>query len=200
MVKLPSFGIEKPLPISINSPQLEGINTSGEYVSQLKLDEHRAFYIIENNLLTVLGWRGNVLHTEKTELPNMMLDGGILKTKTFKSRPIFYVFDFLLDGEGQRNRLSYIERYDLLKSKLVDVPNFFIPDNLDIGVIQEFRNLEKKKSIMVERFAELSGSSIQTIYEITEGFVIKKKDGKLLYRPADKSYGPNQLKLKLAGR
>lgn len=200
MAKLPSFGIEKPLPISINSPQLQGINASGEYVSQLKLDEHRAFYIIENNLLTVLGWRGNVLHTEKTGLPDMTLDGGILKTKTFKSRPIFYVFDYLLDGDKQRNRLTYIERYDLLKSKLVDVPNFFVPDNLDIGVIQEFRNLEKKQSLMVERFAELSGSSVQTIYEITEGFVIKKKDGKLLYRPADKSHGPNQLKLKLAGR
>ena len=200
MVKLPSFGIEKPLPISINSPQLEGINTSGEYVSQLKLDEHRAFYFIKNNLLTVLGWRGNVLHTEKTDLPNMVLDGGILKTKTFKSRPIFYVFDYLLDGEDQRNRFTYIDRYNLLRSKLVDCPNFFIPDNLDIGVVQEFRNLEQKKSRMVDRFAELSGSSVQTIYEITEGFVIKKKDGKLLYRTADKSYGPNQLKLKLAGR
>lgn len=200
MAKLPPFGIEKPLPISINSPQLEGISTSGEYVSQLKLDEHRAFYIIENHVLTVLGWRGNVLHTEKTDLPDMTLDGGILKTKTFKARPIFYVFDYLLDGKGQRNRLTYIERYSLLKSVLIDAPNFFIPDNLDIGVIQEFRNLEQKKSKMVERFAEISGSSVQTIYEITEGFVIKKKDGKLLYRPADKSYGPNQLKLKIAGK
>lgn len=200
MVKLPSFGIEKPLPISINSPQLESINTSGEYVTQLKLDEHRAFYIIKNSVLTVIGWRGNILHTEETELPNMTLDGGILKTKTFKTRPIFYVFDYLLDGKDQRNSLTYIERYNLVKSKLEGVPNFFIPDNLDIGVVQEFRNLEKKQSKMVERFAELSGSSIQTIYEITEGFVLKRKEGKLLYRPADKSYGPNQLKLKLAGR
>jgi hypothetical protein len=200
MVKLPSFGIEKPLPISINSTQLGGINTSGEYVSQLKLDEHRAFYFIRNNHLTVLGWRGNILHTEKTGLPDMVLDGGILKTKTFKSRPIFYVFDYLLDGKDQKNGLTYIERYNLLKSVVVDAPHFFIPDNLDIGVIQEFRNLEQKKSKMVERFAEQSCSSLQTIYEITEGFVIKKKDGKLLYRSADKSYGPNQLKLKLLGR
>lgn len=204
MAKLPSFGIEKPLQISIVSPQLQEINTSGEYVAQLKLDEHRSFYIFENNTLTVMGWRGNIFHTidynGKAEFPDMVLDGGILRTKTFRQQPVFYVFDLLL-FEGQKNTMTYMERYNKVVELVGGVDRFVIPRNLDIGVIQEFKNLQAKKSTMVKQIVkEYKGLfDEKTIYEITEGFVLKKKDSKLSYRASDKSYNANQLKLKLKG-
>lgn len=194
---MPKFSIEKPLGISINSPLVDDMSKSG-YIAQLKIDEYRSFFIIERNMLTVLGWRGNVHHTETLGrvYDNMVLDGGIIKTKTFLKRPLYYVFDILLE-DGTKMREGYIDRYNKL-CNLGLSPAFSIPENTT-NIRSEYNLILNKKSTLVDNFAQRAEVSINTAYEACEGLVIKKVDGLLKY-PNNVYHGPNQLKLKLPGR
>jgi hypothetical protein len=198
LVSAPKFSIEKPLVISSNADILNTLDGTDEYKWQLKIDEHRSFFIFNGKSLTVLGWRGNVHHTAILDkaMPSMILDGGIIKTKTFKQRPLYYVFDTLM-MRGKKVRKTYIERYDTLGT--LELPKqFVIPDNTS-HIKWEFEALVHKKSRMIERFAEQAGISVALAYEICEGFVGHQTNSLLKY-PRNVSYGPSQLKLKLQGR
>lgn len=197
MLNAPKFSIEKPCPISINSPLLNEIDNNGEWLSQLKIDEHRSFFIFNGKSLTVLGWRGNVHHTATLtkSYPPMVLDGGIIKTKTFKTKPLYYVFDILL-MKDKKITDTYISRYNLLQG--LDLASFVIPNNTR-DIREEYNNLLNKKSGMIDDFAKQANVSTSIAYEVCEGFVIKRCEGILKY-PMNVSHNPNQLKLKLPGR
>lgn len=190
-----NFSIEKPLPISINSQVLRDINRDNNWVSQLKIDEHRSFIVLNGCNIEVIGWRGGTTHIIK--LPsdtglNVVFDGGIIKTTIFKKKPLIYVFDVLLIDD---NRLTakYSERFDfIIKNK---ISGFTYPELIN-NPIEEFNKLKIKKSKYVERLAKELKISINEAYSIVEGFVIKNVNGVLRY-PMNKCESPNQLKLKL---
>lgn len=198
--KGPNFSIEKPLPISEDSNIVKIADNNNEYISQLKLDEHRSFFIFDDKIVTVLGWRGNVHHTIKLEesLGNFILDGGIIKTKNFKTKPLYYVFDTLVvDGKKLRN-VGYMDRYNMINGLIKGDSRFVIPENIK-GVSKEFERLKNKKSKLLKDFCTKNKIDLKTGYEICEGFVIKKVDGKLKY-PKNLHKNSNQFKLKLKGK
>lgn len=195
LVKAPNFSIEKPIQVFQGAAILNQLDGTPEYSWQLKIDEHRSYFIFNGKSLTVLGWRGNVHHTAILDvaMPSMILDGGIIKTKTFKQRPLYYVFDTLIMG-GKKVRKGYLDRYNTLGT--LELPKqFVIPENTN-HIKWEFEALAHKKSKMIERFAERAGITVALAYEICEGYVGHKSDSLLKY-PRNVSHNPNQLKLKL---
>lgn len=192
-----SFSIEKPIRITEESDLAKD---SVNYVSQLKIDEHRSFLILENGRLTVLGWRGNVHHVMQGVLCSqpynrLVFDGGIIRTLEFKKRPLLYVFDILMIDDNRVTQ-TYQERYDLLNDYRCSP--FIIPECHN-DHIKQYNDLKSKKSSAIDRFAERAGLATQRAYELCEGLVLKKLDGKLKY-PANMTHNANQLKLKLPGR
>lgn len=191
----PSFSIEKPIRITIDSPLVGDTR----YISQLKIDEHRSFLIYENNALTVLGWRGNIHHIFKEfeikGVRSAIFDGGVIRTLEFKTNPLIYAFDVLM-LEGQKLSSGYIDRYQSLSS--LGVERFIIPENIsDTG--DEYRRILGKNSLVVQRFAERAGVSNDRAYQLCEGLVLKDRSGVLRY-PASLSYNTSQFKLKLPNR
>ena len=68
----------------------------------------------------------------------MVLDGGIIKTKTFKQRPLYYIFDQLLMN-NEKVRTTYQERYNFL-TEIELTRGFNIPENTS-SVKSEYESL-----------------------------------------------------------
>lgn len=197
MLKL-NFSIEKPLPISINSELLTTLNSDPNWIAQLKIDEHRSFIIIEGKEVTVLGWRGNVHHRMQLDEPspiNLVLDGGIIKTTIFKTRPMIYVFDVLTVND-ERVHLKYKDRLDLLTKHK---PKGFVQPQTIMRPAEEFKAISVQKSKYVEQLSKELNITLKEAYAICEGLVLKNLNGVLTF-PKNKSKSTNQLKLKLPGR
>lgn len=191
-----NFSIEKPLPISRNSQLLMELDVDDNWVSQLKIDEHRSFITLNNDTIEVVGWRGGSA-VYKTKLKNdtgkkIVFDGGIIKTTIFKNKPMLYVFDVLLIN-GERTSKTYDERFDFVIKN--SVPEFTVPE-LITDPIEAFDDIKNKKSKYVERLSISLKISLKEAYSIVEGLVLKNKKGVLRY-PMNKCESPNQLKLRL---
>lgn len=190
-----NFSIEKPLPISINSSLLLNIDKDDNWVSQLKIDEHRSFIIIDNADVQILGWRGNTHHRLKLSKGierKLVLDGGIIKTTIFRNRPMIYAFDVLLIDD-KRITMNYKERFNFIINN--PIQEFTYPELIK-NPVSEFHKLKNKESTYVENLSKELRISLKEAYHFVEGFVIKNNNGILRY-PKNKCESPNQLKLKL---
>lgn len=193
-----NFSIEKPLPISINSDTLVNIDRDKNWISQLKIDEHRSFIVIDGADVQVIGWRGNTHHKLKLSKSidrKLVLDGGMIKNGSFKSKPMIYAFDVLLIDD-QRINMTYKDRFDFILQNKIE--EFTYPELIK-NPIKEYDALLKQKSKYVANLAKELNIPLKEAYRICEGFVIKNLSGVLTY-PMNKSKSPNQLKLKLPGR
>lgn len=188
-----NFSIEKP-ELAYTASFYEDF---GNYVGQLKIDEHRGFIETSKELVTYTGWRQNSSPTvfqANKHSRNFLFDGGILNTKDFKTKPLLYVFDILLI-DGERTTLTYEDRLKLLNS--LDVPDFLIkPICIYKNFDEEMSKIKTKKSSLVEEMSDKFGVNKRVMYEITEGLVIKNLDWKLSY-PRNVHHNSNQIKLKI---
>lgn len=192
------FSIEKPLPISINSDTLASIDKDNNWVSQLKINEHRSFIIIDGANVVIEGWRGNTHHKfklSKSTNMKLVLDGGMIKTTIFKAKPMVYVFDVLLIDD-KRLTINYKERFDFILKNRIE--GFTYPELIK-NPISEYNKLLNKESKYADNLAKELNISIKEVYNFIEGFVIKNNNGILTY-PKNKCESPNQLKLKLPGK
>lgn len=193
-----NFSIEKPFPISINSDTLVDLDKDKNWVSQLKIDEHRSFIIINDSDVEILGWRGNTHHklklSKSTEM-KLVLDGGIIKTTIFKNRPMIYVFDVLLIND-ERTTMTYKDRFDFIMKNRIE--EFTYPELIK-KPIKEYNAILHHNSKYVENLSKELDISLKEAYRICEGLVLKNLNGTLSY-PRLKKYSPNQLKLKLPNK
>jgi hypothetical protein len=171
------IGIEKPTLVNPGAPLLLRLNNDPGWVGQVKLNEHRSIITVGSTCL-VKGWRGNTFfgNFPLRARRNLELDGGVLRTKTFKARPVLYLFD-VLRIDGEKTSLTYAERLKLLRASVEESSQVVVVRDLTDWLTEFSTGSERE----VARIAELTGRPVSEIAAINEGLVIKNLHSKLSY-------------------
>lgn len=200
----PKFNVEKPIVIPWRSKQLLTMESSGDYVADIKLNEHRSLLTTnkagEFEFFNRQG-RKVVLpdyllpELKKLKLPPCsILDGGHLQKKATFPEMRVWLFDVLI-WKGEKTELSFKERRKLLDQVVPqNQPHIWKP--LQTGkFIHEFMRLLDKKSELIAAAAKEYGVPVELLFPEIEGFVVKNLNGKNSY-PGNVKESPSFFKLR----
>lgn len=193
----PNFSIEKPISIPWKSDQLLSMEESGEYVAELKLNEHRGFITTdENGVPTFFSYRGpepkDVPALEGVSLPPCsVFDGGHLFRKDFGSR--LWIFDVLI-LEGKKVRRPFEERKALRDHHVSPSSTVWLPFSTS-SFVREFQDMLNGRSKLIHQASE--AYDFPDLAPFIEGFVIKRKDARPCF-PRSKRETASSFKLRIA--
>lgn len=182
----PDFQIEKPTKINWGSLQLITMQESGEYLAELKLNEHRGFLLIDDDgNPRFIGHRGNeyvlgaklIQHIQECKLPaRSVFDGGYLSRKGRLDGPRLWIFDILI-YKNEKMQTPFRDRKELLDRLIPGDQLLWRPLNTQ-NFLSEFHDMLHGKSTLIKRAALSYGISVELLKPLIEGLVIKKLDAK----------------------
>lgn len=202
---LPPFDVEKPMMIPWASEYLQRIASSGDYLAEYKLNEHRSFLTTNTKKeVTMFSRYRKVLNPTKEAIielqnlklpPNTVFDGGHYKHSKISQQSRIWLFDVLV-YHGQKVRLPWVERRKLLEELIPrNLKHIWISPLIE-DFLSVFSDLIQKRTPRFDPIFKKAGIDRNTILPEIEGLVIKRKDG-LLSFPSKCRETPNFYKLRL---